>query len=117
MCRSWVGRFSHSPPSEPQVSHLQLHLAIRDLNGAQLREVLEDLHLETARRKGMAPPLGSPLDQWWGPVGRVDADLDNGEVALQEGGDGDPASQCNSLWAPLEQRRMFVASSTSSRPD
>ena len=37
----------------------------------------------------MAPPIGSPLGQWHGPVGGVDADLDDREVTLQEGGDGD----------------------------
>ena len=45
---------SQSSPSEPQ---LQFHLAIRDLSDAQLKEVLEDLQLETARREGMALPL------------------------------------------------------------
>ena len=31
------------------------------------------------------PPLGSPLGQWQVPAGRVKADLDDGEVALQGG--------------------------------
>ena len=79
---------SQSSPSEPHPEdgpQPQLHLAIRDLNYAQLREVLEELQLETARREGMAPPLGSPLGQWWVPVGGVKADLDDGEVAPQVG--------------------------------
>ena len=50
-----------SSPSEPQESWPQLHLAIRDLDDAQLREVLDEIQLETARRQGMAPPLRSPL--------------------------------------------------------
>ena len=48
-------------PSEPQGSQPQLHLAIRDLSDAQLREALEELQLKTARREVMAPPLRSPL--------------------------------------------------------
>ena len=43
------------PEGGPQ---LQLHLSIRDLNDAHLRQELEELHLETARREGMAPLLG-----------------------------------------------------------
>ena len=53
-------------PSEPQDSWPQFHLALRDLDDAQLREVLDKIQLETARREGMAPPLRSPLGSWIG---------------------------------------------------
>ena len=105
---------SQSSPSEPYPEggpQPQLHLAIRDLDDAQLKEALEDLQLEIARREGMAPPHGSPLGWWWVTVDGGKASLDDGEVALQGGGNGDLASQCSSMWAPLEQRRMLVTSS------
>ena len=94
---------SQSYPSEPHPERPQpqLHLAIRDLDGTQIREALKELQLETARREQMAPPIGSPLGQWWAPPGAVEADLDDGEVALQGGRDGDPASWCSGPWAPL----------------
>ena len=79
---------SQSSPIEPQGPQLQLHLAIRDLDDAQLREVLEEHQLETARREGMAPPLGSPLGQWQGPAGGVDADLDDRGVTSKGEGMG-----------------------------
>ena len=56
-----VSQSSPSYPHPKEGPQPQLHLAIRDLNDAQLREALEELQLETARRKGMAPHLGSPL--------------------------------------------------------
>ena len=46
-------------PSKLQGSWLQFHLALRDLDDAQLWEVLDEIQLETARR-GMALPLGHP---------------------------------------------------------
>ena len=91
--------------------------AIRDLNDAQLSEALEELQLETARREGMAPQLGSPLGQWWAPVVRVNADLDDGEVAFQGGGDGNQVRQYSGPQAPVKQRRMLVTSSAHSQSD
>ena len=79
---------------------LQPHLAIRDLDDAQLREALEELQLEMARRKGMALPLGSPLGRWWVPAGGGKANLDDGEVALHRGRDGDLESQCLESQSP-----------------
>ena len=73
---------SQSSTSDP---HLQLHVVLRDLNDAQLREVLDEIQLETSRREGTAPPIRSPFGQWWGPVGGVDASLDDGKVTLQGG--------------------------------
>ena len=84
-----MGEVVHqSSPSKPQVSQPQLNLAIRDLIDAQLREVLDVIQLETARSEEMVSPCRSPLGQWHGPVGGVDADLDNGEVILQGRGMG-----------------------------
>ena len=89
----WGGGFPVSPVSPTlKGTPPQLHLALRDLNDAQLRQVMEDLQQETARKEGAAPPIGSPLGWWWVPVGGVDADLDDGEVTLQMGGDGDLVS-------------------------
>ena len=93
-----------SSPSKPHPKEgpwLQLHLAIRDLNDTQLREALEELHLQTERREGMAAPIGSPLGRWWVPVGSDDANL--GKWASRMGGNGDLASQCRSPWAPLSR--------------
>ena len=73
-------------PSEPHPKdgpHPQLHLPIRDLDDAHLRRILEELQMETARREGIAPLIGSPLGQWQDPMGGVDADMDDGEVTLQ----------------------------------
>ena len=50
------GEVSQSSPSEPQGPQPQLHMAIRGLDDAQLREALEELLLEM--------PLGSPVGQW-----------------------------------------------------
>ena len=81
MHRSW-GVVTPSSPSKPQQ---QFHLALRDLDDVQLRQVMEELQQETSKREGTAPPLGSPLHQWWCPVGGLDPDLDDGEVTLQGG--------------------------------
>ena len=90
--RSQMGRQLPSlPPSEPcpeEGSQPQLHLEIRELNDAQLREALEELQLETVRREGMAPPIGSPLDKWQVPAGGSDTDLDDGEGASKGEGWG-----------------------------
>ena len=71
------------PEEEPQP---QLHLAIRDLDDSQLRQAMEELQWDAARREGTVPPLGSLLGQWLVPVGGVMTDLDDGEVTLQRGG-------------------------------
>ena len=42
-------------PSEPQESWPQLHLAIRDLNNSQLRELLDEIQLETVRGRDGTP--------------------------------------------------------------
>ena len=103
---------SHSFPSEPEGSQQQFHLALRDLDDAPLRQVMEELQQERARREGTTPSLGSPLGQWWGPVGGLDVDLDDGEVTLLQGvGDGDLTSWHSGLQALLKQRRMLVTSS------
>ena len=104
---------SQSSPSEPQQ---QFHLVLRDLDDAQIRQVVEELQQETARREGTAPPLGPPLGWWHGPAGGVDSDLDDGEVTLQGGGDGDLVSQHSGLQGPFKQR-MLVTSSAHSQPD
>ena len=105
---------SQSSLIEPQQ---QFHLALRDLEDAQLRQVMEELQQETAGGEGTATLLGTPFGWWQGPVGGLDADLDDGEVTLQRGGDGDLASQCSSLQAPFKQRGMLVASSAHSQLD
>ena len=78
---------------------------------------MEELQQETARREGTAPPLGSPLGWWCGPVGGIDADLDDREVTLQGGGDGDLVSCHSGSQALLKQWRMLVASYPHSQPD
>ena len=54
------GAVSQSSPSEPQEPKQQFALALRDLDDAQLRQVMEELQQETARSEGTAPPLGHP---------------------------------------------------------
>ena len=104
---------SQSPPVEsiPAGGPPQFHMDLRDLDDAQLRQVMEDIQQEATRREGEAPPMGSPLGQWWIPVGGVNADLEDREVILQGGGDGDLVSCCIGPQAPLEQRRTLVTSS------
>ena len=90
-------------------------MALRDLDYAQLRQVMEDLWQEAARREGAAPSMGSPLSQWWVSVGGANANLEDREVTLQ-GGNGDLMSHHSSSKALLEQRRMLVASSAHLQP-
>ena len=75
-----VSQSSSSEPHPKEGPQPQLHLAIRDFNDAQLREVLEELQLEKARRVGMAPPLRSPLGRWQVSAGGGKAKLDDREV-------------------------------------
>ena len=79
---------SQSPPISPILKGAPpwFHMT---LNDTQLRQVMEDLQQEAARREGAAPPVGSPLGQWSVPAGEVDANLEDGEMTLQGGGDGD----------------------------
>ena len=53
---------SQSPPVSltPKGSSHNSHLTIRDLSDAQLREVLEELQLEKARKEGQHPYMGHP---------------------------------------------------------
>ena len=81
------------------------------LDDAQLWEVLDEIKLETARREGMAAPLMSPLGQWHGPAGGVDANLDDGEVNLQGGRWWGPSELAQWPTGPLKQRRILVTSS------
>ena len=46
---------SQSSPSELQGSQPQLHLTLRELDNAQVREVVDEMQLETTRREGIAP--------------------------------------------------------------
>ena len=45
----------------------------------------------------------TPLGSVTAPMGGVDADLDDGAVTLQGGGDGNLVSQCSNLQAPLRR--------------
>ena len=58
---------------------------------------MEDICQEKARREGTAHPMGSPFSQWQIPAGGVDSDLEDGEVTLQGGEDGDLVSCCSGL--------------------
>ena len=58
-------------------------MALRDLDDAQLRQVMEDLWQEAARREGAAPPMGSCLGWWQVPVRGVNAGLEDGDMTLQ----------------------------------
>ena len=57
----------------------QFHMVLRDLDDAQLRQVMEDIWKEAARRESTAPPRGSPQvssftqlhnTSWWQPLSK-----------------------------------------------
>ena len=62
----------------------QFHLAIWDLDDAQLWEVLPEVCLETARREVIAPQVGLPVGLCEGPGGGANPGIIAGEVPLSE---------------------------------
>ena len=91
----------------------QFHMAPRDLNDAQLRQVMEDIWQKAARREGAAPPRGSPIGQWWASAGGVDPDFEDEEVTLQ----GGPGKLPQQPAGPLKQMMMLVTPSAYLQPD
>ena len=73
---------SQSSPSEPWGPQQYFALALRDLDDAQVRQVMEELQQETAKRDGITLRLGSPFSLWHGPAAGVDADLDDRKMTF-----------------------------------
>ena len=86
-------------------------MALRDLADAQLRQLMEDLCQKVVQRDLTMSPIGPPSGHLRAPAGGVDTNLEDEEVNLQGGRDGDPMSCCNGPQAPLVQGRMLAASS------
>ena len=66
----------------------QFQMGLRDINDAQLRQVMEDTQQQAARREGAASLMGSPLGQSWVPEGGVDTDLEDGKWSFKGRGWG-----------------------------
>ena len=81
---------------------------LRDLTDAQLRQVMEDIWQEAARRERAAPPMESPLGQWEVPVGGVDTDLDGGSGPLR-GREWGPSKPSQWPTVPLKQRMLVTS--------
>ena len=107
------------PTSSPSKGGTQqhFHFALRNLDDAQLWEVLSEVCLEPARREAVAPLVGLPLHLGEGPGKGAHAGTDHGEVALPRGGDGDFSGRTYGPQASLEWRRMLDISSVPLPPD
>ena len=95
-----------SPPSEPQQSQLQFHLAIRDLRCCPTQGNVGWNPAGKSQEGGDGiPNYGSPLVWWHGPVGGADADLDEWGSDLFKGkGEGDLASWYSGTQGPPQDR-------------
>ena len=100
-------------PSKPNVDdgpQTELTRDIQDLDDDQLWEVLEALQTETARREGTAPPCRLLQANLRVPGSGGEADMDNREVGLSEGWDGDMVSPCSGQQVPLRPMQMSAVS-------
>ena len=89
---------------------MELIRDVWDLDDDQLQEALEPLQMETARREGQHP-IGSPQGNLRVHGGSSEANMDDGEMGLRGGGDGDIVSLHSSLPVPLKPMWMSAASS------
>ena len=87
-----------SPPPFPsdRRTQPQFHLALWDLDDAQLQKVLSEVCLETARREVEAPLVGLPVSQEDGPGRGANPGMIAGEVPLPEERGWGPSGQ--GLW-------------------
>ena len=94
---------------------MEVNRDVWDLDDDQLWEALDALQTEMAWREGVAPPLGSPCGNLFGPGGGM-AKIDDGEMDPDVSEDGNMANLHSGLQVPLRFPQMLADSSAYSQP-